>query len=114
MHAIKQEAYRMKECLLRGNFQLLHQVLRNSWESKKRMASKITNEHLESLYSCALNAGAYCAKISGAGGGGFMIFLTDPIFKDDVAAALTASYDGGTIYRCHFTGVGVQAWRVPK
>jgi D-glycero-alpha-D-manno-heptose-7-phosphate kinase len=114
MHAIKQEAYRMKECLLRGNFQLLHEVLRNSWESKKRMASKITNEHLESLYSCALNAGAYCAKISGAGGGGFMIFLTDPIYKDDVAAALSASYDGGTIYRCHFTGVGVQAWRVPK
>lgn len=114
MHAIKQEAYRMKECLLRGDFQLLHEVLRNSWESKKRMASKITNEHLESLYSCALNAGAYCAKISGAGGGGFMIFLTDPIYKDDVAAALSTSYDGGRIYRCHFTGVGVKAWRVPK
>jgi D-glycero-alpha-D-manno-heptose-7-phosphate kinase len=46
MHSIKEEAFRMKECLLRGNFQLLHEVLRASWESKKRMASKITNEHL--------------------------------------------------------------------
>ena len=112
MHAIKDEAFRMKECLLRGNFQLPHEVLRDSWESKKRMASKITNEHIERIYACALNAGAHCAKISGAGGGGFMMFLTDPIYKDKVADALSADYDGGTIYRCHFTDVGVQAWRV--
>jgi D-glycero-alpha-D-manno-heptose-7-phosphate kinase len=113
MHSIKEEAFRMKECLLRGDFNLLHDVLRSSWESKKRMASKITNEHIERLYACALDAGAYCAKISGAGGGGFMMFLTDPVHKDKVAATLTNSYDGGTVYRCHFTGVGVQAWRIP-
>jgi D-glycero-alpha-D-manno-heptose-7-phosphate kinase len=113
MHSIKEEAFRMKECLLRGNFGMLRDVLRDSWESKKRMASKISNEHIERLYACALDAGAYCAKISGAGGGGFMMFLTDPINKDKVAAALSASDAGGTVYRCHFTGVGVQAWRVP-
>jgi D-glycero-alpha-D-manno-heptose-7-phosphate kinase len=113
MHSIKEEAFQMKECLLRGNFPRLHEVLRSSWDSKKRMASKISNDHIERLYACALKAGAHCAKISGAGGGGFMMFLTDPIFKDEVAAALSASDDGGTVYRCHFTGVGVQAWRVP-
>ena len=62
MHSIKEEAFRMKECLLRGDFQLLHEVLRSSWESKKRMASQITNEHIERLYACALNAGAHCAR----------------------------------------------------
>src|ERR1700733_3013805 len=103
MHSIKEEAFRMKECLLRGNFQLLHDVLRSSWESKKRMASQITNEHIERLYASALGAGAYCAKISGAGGGGFMMFLTDPIQKDKVAAALHATHSGGTAYGCHFT-----------
>ncbi len=113
MHSIKEEAFRMKECLLRGDFQLLHEVLRSSWESKKRMASRITNEHIERLYACALKAGAHCAKISGAGGGGFMMFLTDPIHKDKVAAALHAHHDGGTAYGCHFTAGGVQAWRVP-
>ena len=113
MHSIKEEAFRMKECLLRGNFTLLHEVLRSSWESKKRMARRITNEHIEKLYACALDAGAHCAKISGAGGGGFMIFLTDPIHKDEVAAALDEVSDGGIVYRCQFTGVGVQAWRVP-
>jgi D-glycero-alpha-D-manno-heptose-7-phosphate kinase len=113
MHSIKEEAYRMKECLLRGDFQLLHEVLRSSWESKKRMASRISNEHIERLYACALKSGAHCAKISGAGGGGFMMFLTDPIHKDEVAAALHSMHDGGTAYGCHFTAGGVQAWRVP-
>ncbi|HZP04451.1 MAG TPA: hypothetical protein VFB43_06085 [Terracidiphilus sp.] len=113
MHAIKEEAFRMKECLLRGDFKSLHAVLRSSWESKKRMATLITNEHIERLYACALAAGAHCARISGAGGGGFMMFLTDPIHKDKVAAALRASHDGGTVYGCHFTAGGVQAWRVP-
>ncbi len=113
MHSIKEEAFRMKECLLRGDFQSLHQVLRNSWESKKRMATQITNEHIERLYACAIEAGAYCARISGAGGGGFMIFLTDPIHKDKVAMALSANHEGGIAYGCHFTAGGVQAWRVP-
>ena len=36
MHQIKKEAFRMKECLLLGNFTALHEVLRSSWESKKR------------------------------------------------------------------------------
>lgn len=113
MHSIKEEAFRMKECLLRGDFQQLYQVLRSSWESKKRMASQITNEHIERSYACALKAGAYCARISGAGGGGFMMFFTDPIQKDKVAAALHANHEGGIAYRCHFTSCGVQAWRVP-
>jgi len=113
MHNIKREAFRMKECLLRGNFQALHTVLRESWQSKMLMASKITNEHIERLYAAALDAGAYCAKISGAGGGGFMIFLTDTIYKDKVIAALNANGGEGIVYRCHFTSGGVQAWRVP-
>jgi D-glycero-alpha-D-manno-heptose-7-phosphate kinase len=113
MHSIKEEAFRMKECLLRGDFKRLHAVLRSSWESKRRMATLITNEEIERLYACALDAGAYCAKISGAGGGGFLWLLTDPIHKDKVAAALRAAHPGGTAYGCHFTDRGVQAWRVP-
>jgi D-glycero-alpha-D-manno-heptose-7-phosphate kinase len=113
MHAIKEEAFQMKECLLRGDFPRLHDVLRESWESKKRMARQIVNEQIESIYDCALKAGALCAKISGAGGGGFMIFLVDPIHKDKVAAALRGHHAGGNTYASHFTPSGVQVWRVP-
>ena len=113
MHAVKEEAFRMKECLLRGDFDALHSVLRDSWDSKKRMATQITNDHIESLYACAMEAGAHGARISGAGGGGFMMFLTDPIHKDKVSEALYAKHEGGMAYGCHFTAGGVQAWRVP-
>jgi D-glycero-alpha-D-manno-heptose-7-phosphate kinase len=112
MHEIKKEALRMKESLLRGDFCLLHEVLRSSWESKKRMASQIVNEKIEGIYARALQEGAYCARISGAGGGGFMMFLTDPMRKNRVASALRECENSGVVYGCHFTYVGAQAWRV--
>jgi D-glycero-alpha-D-manno-heptose-7-phosphate kinase len=112
MHQIKQEALRMKEALLRGDFRLLHDVLRSSWEAKKRMATHIVNAKIEEIYTRALKAGAYCARISGAGGGGFMIFLADPMRKIRVAEELRRCEDTGIIYGCHFTNVGAQAWRV--
>lgn len=112
MHLIKQEAFRMKEALLRGDFKLLHEVLRSSWEAKKRMASEIVNERIEMLYAKALEAGAHCARISGAGGGGFMIFLTDPMRRDRVADALRLCEHGGVVYGCHLTADGARAWRV--
>lgn len=112
MHAVKAEAFRMKEALLRGDFKALRGVMCESWESKKSMASSIVNEQIEAIYARALQAGAQCAKISGAGGGGFMIFLCDPIVVDQVAAALNGHDEQGRTYRCHFTQSGVKAWRV--
>jgi D-glycero-alpha-D-manno-heptose-7-phosphate kinase len=112
MHQIKHEAFRMKESLLRGDFELLHDVLRSSWEAKKRMASQIVNERIEEMYASALDAGAYCARISGAGGGGFVIFLVDPMRKNHVAEVLHRCANNGVAYSCHFTSVGAQAWRV--
>lgn len=112
MHQIKQEALRMKEALLRGDFAMLHDVLRLSWDAKKRMASQIVNERIEHIYQTAIDAGAYCARISGAGGGGFMIFLADPMKRQRVAAALQSCVGDGTIYGCHFTADGARAWRV--
>ncbi len=112
MHQIKQEALRMKEALLRGDFRLLHEVLRLSWDAKKRMASHIVNEKIEETYVRALKAGAYCARISGAGGGGFMIFLADPMRRVRLEKELRSYQENGIVYGCHFTNVGAQAWRV--
>ena len=114
MHQLKKEALRMKEALLRGDFSMLHNVLRSSWEAKRRMARQIVNERIEQMYAQALNAGAYCAKISGAGGGGFMIFLADPMRKERVANALRSCENGGIVYGCHFTDTGARAWRIEQ
>jgi len=114
MHHLKQEALRMKEALLRGDFELLHEVLRTSWDAKKSMAKQIVSERIDTLYKRALDAGAYCAKISGAGGGGFMLFLTDPMRKGSVAQVLQSCEETAAVYSCHFTTAGAQAWRLDR
>lgn len=112
MHAVKEESFQMKESLLRGDFAMLHRVLRSSWESKKRMASSIVNQNIQQIYDRAIAAGAQCARISGAGGGGFMLFLADPMQIDKVAEALRSLRSDGLVYRSHFTSMGVKAWRM--
>ena len=57
-----------------------------------------------------MEAGAISAKISGAGGGGFMMLFVDPVSKVAVQNAL-AGFDG-EFYRFHFTKEGAQGWVV--
>jgi D-glycero-alpha-D-manno-heptose-7-phosphate kinase len=109
MHGIKREALVMKECLLKGDFDGIVQSMRLGWESKKTTAKTISNPHIEEIHDAASRAGASAGKISGAGGGGFMIFFVTPDRRMHVARAL--SQFEGQISNCHFTKHGTQAWR---
>lgn len=108
MHGVKREAVAMKEALLKGEFDALAGSLRQSWESKKRMAASITNSAIESVLDTAMSAGAHAAKVSGAGGGGFMMLLVDPVRRMDVLRALQGC--GGVTMDCQFTKHGTQGW----
>jgi D-glycero-alpha-D-manno-heptose-7-phosphate kinase len=110
MHGIKREALVMKECLLKGDFSGIVESMRQGWESKKRSAKTVSNPHIEEIYDAAIAAGALAGKVSGAGGGGFMMFFVPPDKRMDVIRALE-SYDG-QISNCHFTKHGTQAWRI--
>jgi D-glycero-alpha-D-manno-heptose-7-phosphate kinase len=112
MHQLKADAIRMKECLLRGRLSDLHRVFQTSWEAKKNTAHNVSNERIEALYRTALEAGAYCAKISGAGGGGFVLFLVDPMRRRNVITAIRSLYHEGMVFTAHFTSSGAQAWRL--
>jgi D-glycero-alpha-D-manno-heptose-7-phosphate kinase len=110
MHRIKHEALEMKECLLRGDFDGIVQSMRQGWESKKRSAKTVSNPHIDEIYNAAINAGALAGKVSGAGGGGFMMFFVPPEKRMDVIRALNGFE--GQVSNCHFTKYGTQAWRV--
>jgi D-glycero-alpha-D-manno-heptose-7-phosphate kinase len=112
MHQLKIDAVRMKESLLRGKFSELYSILQTSWEAKKHLAHNIHTERIDALYCKAMASGAHCAKLSGAGGGGFMMFLVDPTLKRKVTQALRSLYDDGVVFTAHFTYSGAQAWRV--
>jgi len=110
MHGIKREALVMKECLLRGDFDGLVDSMRMGWENKKRSAKSVSNPHIDEIYKAAVNAGALAGKVSGAGGGGFMLFFVPTERRMDVIRALN-TFDG-QVSNCHFTKNGTQAWRV--
>jgi D-glycero-alpha-D-manno-heptose-7-phosphate kinase len=110
MHEVKREASTMKEALLKGDFELFARSLRSSWESKKRMARRISNDDIEQVLARAEAAGARAAKVSGAGGGGFMMILVDPARRMDVIRTLAEC--GGEPKRCHFTVNGAESWTI--
>ncbi|HYM93905.1 MAG TPA: dehydrogenase [Chitinophagaceae bacterium] len=74
MHQLKQQAQRMKEALLKGKLNEIGEILDFGFQQKRQMAEGISNEMLDDIYETAKKAGAVGGKISGAGGGGFMIF----------------------------------------
>jgi D-glycero-alpha-D-manno-heptose-7-phosphate kinase len=110
MHALKQESIAMKESLLKGDFDGLVQSMEAGWQAKKRMAKSISNPRIEESYELARQAGMRAGKISGAGGGGFMMLLVDPVRRMDVIRALSTTE--GQIYNCHFTEIGTQGWKI--
>jgi D-glycero-alpha-D-manno-heptose-7-phosphate kinase len=110
MHGIKREALVMKECLLRGSFDGIVESMRAGWDSKKRSAKTVSSPLIDSIYDSAISAGALAGKVSGAGGGGFMMFFVPTERRMDVIRTLK-KFDG-QVSNCHFTKHGTQAWRV--
>lgn len=110
MHGMKREALTMKEYLLKGDFDGIVESMRQGWESKKRSAATVSTPQIEEIYNAAIHAGALAGKVSGAGGGGFMMFFVPPDKRMDVIRAL--SKFPGQVSNCHFTNYGTQAWKV--
>lgn len=108
MRRMKDDAVSMKENLLRGNFDGIVQAFLAGWENKKNSARRISNACIEESYSAAMTAGAQAGKVSGAGGGGFMMFLMPPEKRMRVVRALERL--GGQMLPAHFTKQGVQSW----
>lgn len=110
MHRLKAESVAMKESILRGDFARLARTFHDGWLSKIEMAEGISNTTLQTVYETALRSGAYAGKISGAGGGGFMMFLARLDQKRRLVATLAEM--GGRVETCRFTTEGAIAWRV--
>lgn len=109
MLELKADAFVMKEALLKGDFTTFSSYLAKSWEAKKKMASSISNPMIDAIYEKALEAGAYGGKVSGAGGGGFMMLMVNPTHR--IRLIETLNKENGKVMNFHFTKYGTQAWR---
>ena len=109
MHELKEQAVRMKEALLKGNFGILGELLDFGWQHKKKISDNITNPVIDDIYTTALQAGATGGKLSGAGGGGFMCFYCPGNTRHAVIKALTPF--GGEFRRYQFEENGLTVWK---
>lgn len=109
MHQLKKQAVMMKEALLKGEMDKIGEILHFGWENKKRMAEGITNPMIDKLYSTAMDNGASGGKISGAGGGGFMVFYAPGNTRHDVINALEEI--GATHQPYQFSKEGLSTWK---
>jgi D-glycero-alpha-D-manno-heptose-7-phosphate kinase len=108
MHQLKEQSRMMKEALLRGQLSLIGEILDFGFQQKRKMAKHISNASIEEIYETARKAGATGGKISGAGGGGFMIFYCPGTSRYAVIRALRNFGGQGKDYS--FTKYGLTTW----
>lgn len=110
MHELKKYALEMKNALLMGDFSKLANSLNMGWNSKKKTSSSITSPLINEMYDFIMKNGGKAAKISGAGGGGFMMILCDPIERYSLIKKL--SNTNGKVMTPQFIERGAQAWTI--
>jgi D-glycero-alpha-D-manno-heptose-7-phosphate kinase len=108
MHELKYYATEMKNAILKGEFEEFAVCLRKGWESKKKMSLAISNPLIEERYNYIIDNGGKAAKVSGAGGGGFMMVICDP--KERYGLVEKLKKTDGKVMCVQFTEKGAQAW----
>lgn len=110
MHQLKHQAQLMKEALLKGRLAEIGEILDYGFRQKRKMAEGISNPMMEEIYETAKAAGATGGKVSGAGGGGFMIFYCPGNTRYAVASSLEKF--GGSSRDYQFAEHGLKTWTI--
>lgn len=109
MHAIRAEASSMKSHLLRGDVQGIIDSINLGWANKKDTSKYVSNSQIDELIDAAFALGAKAARVSGAGGGGFILFWV-PIMKREALKTCLAK-PSDRIEFIRFTDEGAESWK---
>lgn len=88
LRELKALAIEGRRYLEQGQLDALGMALDRGWAAKQQLASGISNSEIDEMYLAARRAGALGGKITGAGGGGFLLLYCPPKFQDAVRYAL--------------------------
>ena len=88
LREMKKMAVTGRTLLERGRIDDFGALMHEAWLLKKQLASKVSNPAIDELYTAAINAGALGGKITGAGGGGFLMLYCPRERQDAVRTAL--------------------------
>jgi D-glycero-alpha-D-manno-heptose-7-phosphate kinase len=88
LHEIRALAKKMHTALLAGNLREFGCLLDESWQMKRKVSDQISNPRIDHLYELAQQNGALGGKITGAGGGGFLLLYCEKNEQDNIREAL--------------------------
>ena len=78
LHYVKELSEKMYSSLSQSDITKFGELLNIGWESKKKFAKDVTNEYVDKLYNLGIEYGALGGKLTGAGGGGHLLFYCEP------------------------------------
>ena len=88
LHEVKALGIRMRSALQQGDLRELGALLHEGWQAKRRISTKISTPRIDELYGLAREHGAVGGKITGAGGGGFLLLYCEPELQSAVREAM--------------------------
>lgn len=104
LHRIRELAVRMRRTLEEGDLRTFGQLLHEGWENKKKLSARISSSTIDRLYRLARESGVVGGKITGAGGGGFMLLYCDEERQETVREIFAAEGVQEMKFAFDFTG----------
>jgi len=89
LRKLREMTYVARDELAAGNVDTIGELLHEGWELKKKLASNISNPVIDELYQTARKAGALGGKITGAGGGGFLLLYCPFQYQENLREVLS-------------------------
>lgn len=100
---MRNHAYELQALTSNGHFdaEKFGQILNESWQLKRQLASTISTGQIDQWYQSAMSAGAEGGKLCGAGGGGFLLFIVKPEKQQSVRQALSTLTEVPVTHEVH-------------
>ena len=106
LHEISKIAAAMRTALETADWAQVSRQVANEWRLRKRLAPTVTTPTIEKFIQHGLAAGAQAAKVCGAGGGGCILFIADPLTVPSIRKTLTEK--GASLLNAEINADGLQ------
>ena len=109
LYELREGAMQMRQALIENDINRFGELIGQSWQNQKALDASVTNGQIEELFAVARSAGARTGKACGAGGGGCLLFFTEP--EKQAAVSDAVSERGARVIPFHFEFEGLQLGR---
>lgn len=107
---LKQITLQMKDALLNNNLNAFGELLNKNWQNQKTLHPSVTNAQIDGLFELVIGNGAIGGKACGAGGGGCLLFYSEPNKEHIVRKKLQEA--GTQVIDFNFDFSGLQLWTI--